>query len=230
MENFKCNDVKNYKETNYDKIKTENIFILAGGQLKNGEVNSWVKERLDIGKVICEKNEGSIIYCIGGGTYHKPPICNEYGHVIHESKSCSNYLINNGIDSKKIRREWCSYDTIANGFFSFLNFIQPLKLKEILVITSEFHEERSKVIFDYFNNIFETNIDINYIGVENIIDDELLNIRNNREKESIKSFKETIVNKKTTKDFFEWFYIEHNAYNCSEYIKDSDTDNIKGSY
>ena len=29
-------------------IKTKNIFILAGGQIKNGSINNWVKKRLDL--------------------------------------------------------------------------------------------------------------------------------------------------------------------------------------
>jgi len=229
MENFTSLNVL-MKEFKHDKIKTDNIFILAGGQLKNGDINSWVKERLNIGKRLYDINKSAIIYCIGGGTYHKTPICNEHGHVIHESKSCSNYLIKNGVDSNKIKREWGSYDTIANGFFSFLNFIIPLKLKEIVVITSKFHIARATVIFNYFNSLFKTNIEIKFIGVENIIDEELLKIRQSRENQSVQSFQKILKNKKTIEEFFEWFYVEHNAYNCSEYIKESVRDNVKASY
>tara|TARA_B100001057_G_C22849997_1_gene950595 strand:- start:2258 stop:2953 length:696 start_codon:yes stop_codon:yes gene_type:complete len=231
MENFKCNNVIIKNNYDYNNIKAKEIFILAGGQLKNGNVNSWVKERLDVGKIIYDSNEDSTIYCIGGGTYHKSPIVNSHGHVIHESKSCSNYLIKRGADSKRIKREWGSYDTIANGFFAFLNFIVPLKIKNIVVVTSLFHIERAQVIFDYFNKLFEVNIDIEYIGVENIIDDELLEIRKAREKKSVVSFKQNVVSKKDTIDkFFEWFYIEHNAYNCEEYLHDIDSEKVKESY
>ena len=158
-------------------IKTENIFILAGGQIKNGSINNWVKKRLDLGLQISAQNEKAMIYCIGGGTYHKPPILNIHQHVIHESKSCSNYLINKGFNSKRIKREWSSYDTIANGFFSFLNFILPLKLEECVVVTSEFHMERAKEIFDFFSDLFKVNIKIHYIFSDNEMDQELLQIR-----------------------------------------------------
>ena len=69
-----------------------------------------------------------------------------------------------------------------------------------------------------------------FIGVENIIDAELLNLRKNRENQSIKLFNAIVNSKKTIEDFFEWFYVEHNAYNCLDYIKDTETDKIKGSY
>lgn len=206
-------NIINKKEKIYN-IKTNNIFVLAGGQINNGDVNSWVKQRLDIAIKIKKENINSIIYCIGGGTYHKPPILNNYNYVIHESKSCSNYLIENDISTNKIKREWSSYDTIGNGFFSFINFIIPLKIEELVLITSEFHMERAKEIFNYFNILFNQNIKITYICCENYMDSEFLIIRKKREKKSLESFKENIVNKiKSVEDFFEWFYTKHNAYN-----------------
>ena len=204
----------NVQQHNYNNIKTNNIFVLAGGQLSNGNVNQWVKERLDVAIKIKNNNDNAIIYCIGGGTYHKPPILNNYNYVIHESKSCSNYLIDNNISNNKIKREWSSHDTIGNGFFSFINFIIPLKIKELVLVTSEFHIGRTKEIFDYFKNLFKITVKINYIVSENYMDSEFLTLRCEREKKSLESFKENIVKKiKTIESFFEWFYTEHNAYN-----------------
>ena len=47
-------------------------------------------------------------------------------------------IINLGVCPNMIYKEWSSYDTIANGFFAFTNFIIPLKQKNIILITSEF--------------------------------------------------------------------------------------------
>ena len=212
-------------------IKTKNIFILAGGQIKNGSINNWVKKRLDLGLQIVSQNETAIIYCIGGGTYHKPPILNIHKHVIHESRSCSNYLINKGFNAKRIKREWSSYDTIANGFFSFLNFIVPLKLEECVLVTSEFHMERTKEIFNFFCKLFKSDVKVQYICSENEMDEELLQIRKEREKKSLDSFKNTIVSRiNTIQEFMEWFYIEHNAYNNEKYVIESTDCNVLKSY
>ncbi len=214
-----------------NNIKTNHIFVLAGGQLTNGTVNDWVKERLDMSIKIKKNNPSSIIYCIGGGTYHKQPIHNKYGHVIHESRSCSNYLIENNIDPKFIKREWASYDTIANGFFSFTNFIVPLDIKECVLITSKFHMERAKTIFNYFNKIFEKNITIHFIAVENNMDSELLEIRKKREQRSNHNFQENIVkNKNTICEFIHWFYTQHNAYNCENVQNTNIDEQTKKSY
>lgn len=221
----------NTNNTEKNNIKTNNIFVLAGGQLKDGTVNAWVKERLDLVLNIKKTNKDASIYCIGGGTYHKSPIQNIYGHVIHESRSCSNYLISKGINYKNIKREWGSYDTIANGFFSFTNFILPLKLKECVIITSEFHMERAETIFNYFKNIFDSKVVITYLNSENNMDEELLKIRKQREKNSVDAFKEGVVGKlDTCNKFIEWFYSEHNAYNCINLESTDIDDSIKESY
>jgi len=228
MNKFNSNKINNVIEKK--NIKTKHIFVLAGGQLTNGEVNTWVKERLDIAIEIKKMNDESIIYCIGGGTYHKKPIYNIHGHVIHESKSCSNYIINNGILSKYIKREWASYDTIANGFFSFTNFIMPLKITECVLITSEFHMERAKHIFNYFKKICDININIDYISANNNMDSELLILREGRERESIKLFKNNIIELPSLNKFIEWFYIKHNAYNCETTEKCEINEKIKKTY
>jgi len=216
---------------NQTNIKTNHIFILAGGQICNGSVNSWVKKRLDLGLEIASQNETSMIYCIGGGTYHKPPILNIHKHVIHESRSCSNYLISKKFNSKRIKREWASYDTIANGFFSFLNFIIPLKLEECVVVTSVFHMKRSKEIFNFFCKLFKSDVKVRYVCSEDEMDQELLQIRKERERKSLDSFKNTIVSKiNTVQEFMEWFYIEHNAYNNEQYVIENTDCNVLKSY
>jgi hypothetical protein len=231
MEYFKSNEIFNINKKNVENIICNHIFVLAGGQLKNGDVNGWVKERLNYSLYFAKENDESIIYCIGGGTYHKSPILNIYNHVVHESRSCSNYLIKSGFDSKRIKREWASYDTIANGFFSFINFIIPLQLSTFILITSEFHMERAKTIFNFFNKIFNINIKIYYVSSNNNMDNELLKIRINREKKSTKQFIDNVVNKiNTVKEFIEWFYIHHNAYNNTKFEHVVLDNKLKDSY
>jgi len=44
-------------------IETKHIFVLAGGQLMDGSVNAWVKERLDLALKI--KLDGNNSFFIG---------------------------------------------------------------------------------------------------------------------------------------------------------------------
>lgn len=190
------------------------IFVLAGGVDNNNEPNIFVKKRLDKAIELNNLNSNNMIIILGGGTYHKPPKLDSNNYVIHESTTYANYLINKGIPPDKIIREWASYDTIANGYFAFLNYIIPFKMSECYIITSQFHMNRTQTIFNYFNKLITNNsIQLKYIEVENVIENDILKIRREREWKSDNNFKENIINNKDTLEKFSlWFYTEHNAY------------------
>ena len=224
--NIIINDISN---NIYVKNKINLICVLAGGIQNNGDVNEFVKARLDKAIELYNKYNNSYILVLGGGTYHKTPHINKEGFVVHESTCCAIYLNNNGIPGYHIMREWSSYDTIANGFFAFTNYINILDIDILYVITSEFHIERSKLIFDYFNKLFNKNITIYYKETYNNLDDNTLKIRRDREKSSILNFKKNFLeNKKSLNEFVLWFYTKHKAYaSIINYIKD---DTINKTY
>jgi hypothetical protein len=202
---------------NYCKNNSINsIFVLAGGLNKEGLCHKFVIDRLDTAYKIY-KTYPRKIFCIGGGSYHTPPIINGAHYVIHESTSCAEYLIKTGVSPNDIYKECASYDTIANGVFSFTNFIIPLNLTNIILITSEFHMERTKIIFDWMKEVFKCDIHISYISTPNTnLDKTVLEIRKEREKNSINNLKQYLINKyNNLEKFHKWFYTEHKAY-CSD--------------
>jgi len=224
------NSTKKYIYANDTEILY--VFVLAGGNNLNGEVHDFVKTRLD--KAIEIYNEtieyrSCKIVVMGGGTYHKPPIINENQYVIHESTSCALYLTQHGnIEPTDIYREWSSYDTIANGYYAYLNYINPLQIKEITLITSEFHMPRSKVIFDYFNSIlFQDKLVVHYIETPNDeMEKGVLKERSIREHNSKINFQKNIVQeKRTISDFTKWFYEEHSAYKSIIYYQKNESIN-----
>ena len=209
-------NIKNEKFYTHKK-ETKFIVVLAGGLDENGKIHNFVNKRLDKAIELYLNYTNNInckIICMGGGTYHKPPFINNNSYVVHESSACANYLVGKNICKSDIYREWYSYDTIANGFFFFSNYCHHFKINNIDLITSKFHINRTKTIFNYFNNIFLNNIEINYISTENYnIDNKTLAIRQARENESNEYFIQNIVNIfKTLEEFSKWFYEEHNAY------------------
>jgi vancomycin permeability regulator SanA len=215
------------RHTSFNTTQIKYIFVLAGGLQPNGEVHEFVKLRLD--KAIELYNQYIIIQpckiiVMGGGTYHKSPILNEQNFVIHESTSCALYLTEHGeVNPTDIYREWSSYDTIANGYYAYLNYIQPLKIKNFVLITSKFHMPRAKVIFNYFNTIV-FNAHIEFIETENYgIMEDVLNERHERESKSVQNFIKNIIEKKhSIAAFTTWFYEEHGAYKSIIYYQQND--------
>lgn len=195
---------------NYDAI-----FVLAGGIDKEGYVHKWVERRLDVAYQL-HKSSNKKIICLGGGSYHISPIMNKNNFVIHESTSCSEYLISLGADPKYIFKEWSSYDTIANAIFAFTNFINPFNLKNVIVITSEFHMPRSKCLFDWINNANGQKTKINFISVsDEDLDKNIISVRRERERNSLKGLLRNVICKyHKFSDILNWFYTEHKAY-CS---------------
>ena len=116
--NKRDNKITSY---NYDLLSNEYIdkdldaiIVLAGGLDGNGLVYEFVEERLNLAIEIYKKRNGEIkIICLGGGTYHKPPILNERLFVIHESTACSEYLIMNGVDPQNIYKEYSTLSYIV---------------------------------------------------------------------------------------------------------------------
>jgi hypothetical protein len=223
-------DILNTNLQQYDDYKY--LIVLAGGLDHLGRNHPWVKDRLDVALRLYEKCERKIII-LGGGTYHKPPHMNRANFVIHESTMGAKYLMDHGVTPGNIYREWASYDTIANAYFGFLNFIKPLELRHVLVITSDFHMERSKLLFDWMLKLFylkkekdpfkeleerESNPipQLDYLEVSTkYLDSEIMQARFQREQRSALNVKQGLIPRiANLQEFHEWFYQEHQAYNC----------------
>lgn len=223
-----------FEKTNIYDCSFNNIIyivVLAGGVKDNGLVNDFVLKRLDYAIKLYNKfNNNCKIICLGGGTYHKPPVLNNTKYVIHESTSCAKYLFSKNVPPSAIYREWASYDTIGNGYYFYTNYVIPLNIKNIYIITSDFHIKRTKIIFNFFNNIFKTSLNINYISTENYnMNENTLKIRRERENNSNHVFIKNIVNKIfTVQDFSIWFYTQHNAY--KSIINYTNNNNINKTY
>lgn len=204
------------------------IFVLAGGLTDNGNVHEWVLRRLNKAFEIYKMNINPVkIVCLGGGTYHKPPILNNNRYVVHESTACAQYLITLGVDCKDVYREWSSYDTIANGYFAITNYIIPFQFVKPIVVTSEFHMLRTSTIFNWLFKLANLSTPVFCPVNDDGIDSKIIKCRIEREIKSLFNLETFVIPKiKNFKQFATWFYEDHKAYCSSLNIEpeiDSDT-------
>lgn len=85
----------------------------------------------------------------------------------HESKTMLEYLLAHKVPRKNIFVENHSTDTFGNAFFSMLLFILPKKWKNLAVVTSDFHENRTQFIF---KRIFHGNYKLKFFMSKTKID------------------------------------------------------------
>lgn len=191
------------------------IIVMAGGLNSEGKLYPWVEDRLDVAIQLYQQHKCNIL-CTGGGTYHKPPLLNQEKYVIHESTACAEYLMTNHVNPEHVMKEWASYDTIASVYFSLLLCVQPQNKKRICVITSKFHMERTKQLFNW---IFGLHGSYHFIFMEvsndSIKDKDMLQERIKREKQSVINVEKLKSKIKSKEDFHKWLFTEHKAYACT---------------
>ncbi len=189
------------------------ILIPGGGLLTDGTLPAWTRSRLDLACSLASQTR--MIACLSGGTVHKPPPLTKEGFPVFESKAAASYLLNQGIKSSKIFCEISSYDTIGNAYFSRMLFCDPLALKAILVITSEFHLPRTEDIFKWVYNLPPRSapFQLTFRSAPNQgISPAALQARMAREAASQKKLQETKKAIRTMKALHRWIYHEHAAY------------------
>ena len=136
-----------------------------------------------------------------------------------------------GVEHSLIREEASSYDTIGNAFFSRLLFVDPLKLKNLTIITSDFHMPRARIIFEHITQLtpIKECIALDFVSCGNGIDGAALRERVRKERVQAENYSKLSKNIRTVQDMHRWMYTHHQAYtSCSEITRE--TGDILNSY
>lgn len=188
------------------------VLIPGGGVRENGELPLWTRRRLDCA---IQKSQGAYVLPLSAGTTHKPPPVDADGYPIFESVAAAHYLIQQGMDPETILVETSSYDTIGNVYFSRVIHIEPLNIRRLLVITSEFHMPRTKAIFAWIYALEGLPRDYQ-ISFETVSDQgiapAILKARQQKEKKSLATLLKTASAIHTVRGFHRWLFRDHGAY------------------
>jgi uncharacterized SAM-binding protein YcdF (DUF218 family) len=191
------------------------ILVPGGGVREGGLLPSWVRRRLDLAVQV---REGSYIVTLSAGTTHRPPPLSAGGYPIFESIAAARYLIAAGVPPHRVLAETHSYDTIGNAFFSRVVHVDPLGMRSLLVITSDFHLPRTQFVFNWIYGLKpeELPYEIDFRGVADPeMDPSVLRERVEKERKSLQVLAPFTQRLTTMKDFHRWLFAEHDAYNAT---------------
>jgi len=156
---------------------SEIIIVLGGGINEKRILPHWVNKRLEKAIYLIRKGISERILLSGKGRDEFP---------ITEAKAMKDYLLNAGISENKILVEELSVDTIQNAYFSKVIHLDPLKIESAIIITNNFHSERTKLIFDH---VISDKVKCYYDLIDDEgIEEKRLKMREFTEKELIKFY------------------------------------------
>jgi len=126
---------------------TEDVVIVLGGGIRDGEVRPTLQRRLDQAIAYHHQNPAAIIIVTGG---------TGYGEAISEAEAMARYLIDNGVPAAQILLEDAAYSTYTNMSYTRdvinAHFTHPIRA---VIVTSNFHMFRS-ARFAYMHGIEAT--------------------------------------------------------------------------
>jgi hypothetical protein len=190
------------------------ILIPGGGVRDGGTLPSWVQRRFDRAVRI---QQGEYLVALSAGTTHRPPPADKNGFPIFESVAGARYLMDAGIPPGQILTETQSYDTIGNAFFSRVVHVDPLGLRRLLIITSDFHLSRTEAVFHWVYGLEPKALryDLHFEGVTDPgMDPQVLREREGRERKSLDETADLARRMTRLAEFHRWLFTQHKAYSA----------------
>ena len=219
------------------------ILVLGGGVPEDiTNPPSYTKERCKAASEIYHKTKSSSsknndlhqqktkILTLSAGTAHLPQALSSDGLPIWESTASAAYLIHElNVNPKDVYAETTSYDTISNAFFARLNFCDLVSWKKLLIITNEFHMDRTKLIFDWIfhaplsstSSKQEDPYELYYYAVPDVgLSPSAIEARTQKEQKSATTVKNVLSQKyNTIEDIFHFLTMEHSFYTASKLVE-----------
>lgn len=193
----------------------DSIIVLAGGVNKDGSLPEIPKKRVEKGVELFKNNAASKIIMSG-----------KYGFWLDyfkdiparsEAEAMKEYAVSLGVSEESIILEDTSKDTVGNAYFTKVNILEKNNWKKVIVVTSEFHLERTKFIFD---TVLGPEYEIEYCFSEDPISEEQKISAKVKETKTIEVLKNLIkgVEAGNNEQINNILYTVHPAYSANPQI------------
>jgi DUF218 domain len=209
----------------------DGILVPGGGVREDGTLPLWVQLRLDRAIHLAD---GKPILPLSAGTTHKMPPREPNGWPVLEAIAMGRYLVARGYPAEQIWPEAASFDTIGNAFFSRMIHAEPAQLRELGVVTSEFHLARTELTFRWVFSLdpparpyrlhFECTPDT---GMK----PDVLEARRAKERDRIEALQTVMESCRSLAGLHRWLYTSHSAYAIAVWSeRDQARDKLLDSY
>ena len=135
------------------KVRFDCILVLGGGVPPGPRTQlPFVANRCDAAALVRDCHDDThkpAILCLSAGTAHAPQRISADGLPVWEATASAAHLIDRGVPPSAVFVETTSYDTIGNAYFARVCHTDHAGWRRLLVITSEFHMDRSSAIFEW---------------------------------------------------------------------------------
>jgi uncharacterized SAM-binding protein YcdF (DUF218 family) len=126
------------------------------------------------------------------------------------------YLIERGCPAERIVMEPCSADTIGNAFFSRVIHVEPRGWRQLAVVTSAFHMERTRRIFEHIFALPSVHLPAEWFSLQFLpdcgLDEESLFSRHVRERKSLTTWLWKSRTFTSMQDLSKWMFAQHACY------------------
>jgi uncharacterized SAM-binding protein YcdF (DUF218 family) len=216
------------------KYRYDAVICLGGGLDDQGQPHPFVSERIRTASLL--SNDTQYFVLSSRGTTHKPPPTDAVGFPLDESVVSARSLLELLPDLPKssvLLDRW-SLDTIGNAWFALVNFVEPLEMTHVCVVTSKFHMPRSESIFRHVFSLSSHKIDVTFLESADLgMEHSLLEMREDRESASLQNWLKTAERCPTKQKLAKFLFQEHGAYNGNSVAlekTDDASDEVKKSY
>ena len=195
------------------------IVVPGGGVRAGGLLPPWMTARFDRA---LELRAGQPLLCLSAGTPHKPGPVDLAGYPVSEAGAGARYLMERGVAPGDILIEAASFDTIGNAYFARLVHTEPRGWRRLLIVTSEFHRERTEAVFRWVFSIapeagyelaFESTPDVGMPAAD-------LEFRRARERESLAAARGLLARIPSLAELHRFLFTGHDAYSAAGLLKD----------
>ena len=184
----------------------------GSGLRPGGALPPFVVDRLEAAQALAGDTP---IIPLSAHTFHRLPPLDAAGFPVLESIAATRALLARGVPAERIWAETASLDTVGNAYFARTIHTDPAGLRLLLVVNSEFHMPRTRMVFDWVFGLppAEPPYALDYHTVpDRGLTGERLDARRAKEAARMEDLRRTIPRIASLAALNRWLFTEHRAY------------------